>query len=509
MRKIAILVISALIMPLFAVHNFTVNGEETASVSVSDSIHFEFEYETAGNSAEFALSLEIIGQNIPIFSGDFMIFQDGGIFDETGVDGYFSGGFNNFAQLPENTTLALELIDDEVSDIVYLEFEQLNTNFSISGTVLQEGEWIDLPVIGALVYTIYNGGIDVIIDLFENFDLQTFLDFISSDHYILSDLTGFLGTYQIYVPEDIPDVSCLTGVYSINNMQGEYIAPSYQEFTVNGHVNGIDFMYYYPDGLFYGVIMNEEEEPVTGAAIMLQDPNSPLPQFFSSDSLGNFSIALADGIYDYMVTALGYEIHSDAVEIDGDDVYREIILSPLGGSEALFYGYVLNNNAEPVINAEIMVLPVEPSGDPLYQYSMGDGSFSFELQNGSYSYLVSHANYIGVTGEFQLNGEDYYEEIIMQPVTCADEVTATLSLSCYPNPFNPQINIAYSLAEKQDLCLEIYNIKGQKIDTLLRAELEAGTYRTVWKADNQSSGIYLLRLFTNSDIITRKLILMK
>ncbi|MDP8221417.1 MAG: carboxypeptidase regulatory-like domain-containing protein [Candidatus Stygibacter frigidus] len=516
MKNIFICFIILIFMyPLSAVHNFTINGQESLTVAVSDSLYLEFDFENEGNSADFDLSIEIIGQQIPLFSGNYMLFQDGGLLDNTGLDGSFAGGFNNFIQLPEGTTLVVTLTDDEVSDAVQIQFEQLDTDFSISGTVTQEGGWIDLPVIGGVVFTIYNGSAEYLIDLFENLSLEALLEFISSDHYLLSDLTGFLGTYQIFVPEDIPDVPCAVGVYSALDLNGEFIAPEIQEVTVNGNVSGIDFYYSNPDGDFSGLVLNTDGEPVANAAFVMENPNSAIPWFFTTDETGAFLFALANGTYSYTVAALGYETYSDEVTINDNNVYQEIVLQGGGGQPGgVFYGFVLNEQSEPMVNAEIVLMPVS-GGDPQYVYTMADGSFSIELMNGIYNYMVSHAWYVGQTGEFEIADSDVYLEIVMQPVDANDEDVLSLrGLRAYPNPFNPQINFSFQLIEPSQVALQIYNIRGELVKTVINHNLAAGDYNISWtgiSADNTplSSGIYYYRIQSNDIESKGKILLLK
>ncbi|MDP8220545.1 MAG: T9SS type A sorting domain-containing protein [Candidatus Stygibacter frigidus] len=107
---------------------------------------------------------------------------------------------------------------------------------------------------------------------------------------------------------------------------------------------------------------------------------------------------------------------------------------------------------------------------------------------------------------------DYYEPVIFEALVgdSIDEIPqVTELLHCYPNPFNPEINIEYALAAKQNICLEIYNIKGQKVLTLINKEVETGTHNITWNANNFSSGIYLLKFQANDCSATRKLVLLK
>ena len=79
----------------------------------------------------------------------------------------------------------------------------------------------------------------------------------------------------------------------------------------------------------------------------------------------------------------------------------------------------------------------------------------------------------------------------------------------YPNPFNPSTTISFSLPEASEVQLNVYNILGQQIATLVNEVKNAGTYNVNWNASNLSSGMYVYRLQAGSKIITNRMILMK
>ncbi|MCP4703152.1 MAG: CSLREA domain-containing protein [candidate division Zixibacteria bacterium] len=84
----------------------------------------------------------------------------------------------------------------------------------------------------------------------------------------------------------------------------------------------------------------------------------------------------------------------------------------------------------------------------------------------------------------------------------------------YPNPFNPTTIIEFDLPAKSHISIEIFNILGQKLQTLLNTEKPAGIYSITWDGtdetgQNVSSGIYLYRIKTNTDVETKKMILLK
>lgn len=79
----------------------------------------------------------------------------------------------------------------------------------------------------------------------------------------------------------------------------------------------------------------------------------------------------------------------------------------------------------------------------------------------------------------------------------------------YPNPFNPSTTIKYSLPEGGNVRLTIYNMLGQEVATLINGFKSAGTYSVTWNASNLASGIYFYNLQTGSNLISKKMLLMK
>ncbi len=79
----------------------------------------------------------------------------------------------------------------------------------------------------------------------------------------------------------------------------------------------------------------------------------------------------------------------------------------------------------------------------------------------------------------------------------------------YPNPFNPSTEIKYSLAKASDVKLTVYNVKGQKVVTLVNKQQSAGYHSVMFFADKFSSGVYFYILKAGSYIATRKMILLK
>jgi len=79
----------------------------------------------------------------------------------------------------------------------------------------------------------------------------------------------------------------------------------------------------------------------------------------------------------------------------------------------------------------------------------------------------------------------------------------------YPNPFNPSTVISYQLAVGSHVTLNVYDILGNEVATLINGQKPAGNYSVKFNASNLSSGVYFYQLKTGNFIRTKKMILLK
>ncbi len=91
-------------------------------------------------------------------------------------------------------------------------------------------------------------------------------------------------------------------------------------------------------------------------------------------------------------------------------------------------------------------------------------------------------------------------------------VTVTTLNGNYPNPFNPETVISYSIKDAGAVKLEIYNLKGQLVKQLVNVDQAAGHYQVNWNGKDSSgrpcsSGVYYYRLSAPKYQQTRKMVL--
>ncbi len=95
-----------------------------------------------------------------------------------------------------------------------------------------------------------------------------------------------------------------------------------------------------------------------------------------------------------------------------------------------------------------------------------------------------------------------------------DELAATipegfLLYPNYPNPFNPSTTIRFSLRSRDVVSLEVFDLLGAKIATLVRGSMNRGDYSIVFNADRLPTGMYVCRLTVGTQSAARKMLLIR
>ncbi|MCD4829100.1 MAG: metallophosphoesterase [Candidatus Cloacimonetes bacterium] len=162
----------------------------------------------------------------------------------------------------------------------------------------------------------------------------------------------------------------------------------------------------------------------------------------------------------------------------------------------------------------------------LYSQSFTDARIKFIMPAGDHGYTLSGGELLQVdrSGQFNvcyvsadLPAGSNIEVSIATDYTAIDEASAPQSmvgLRCYPNPFNPDTTISFTLHTAGDIELTVFNVAGQRVQTLLRGRLQAGQHTAQWNGSDQngesaSSGIYIYELSVNGERTTGKCLLLK
>ena len=78
-----------------------------------------------------------------------------------------------------------------------------------------------------------------------------------------------------------------------------------------------------------------------------------------------------------------------------------------------------------------------------------------------------------------------------------------------PNPFNPTTSISYTIPEANHVTVDIFNVAGQKVDTLVNDFMDAGKHSAVWDASGFSNGVYFYTVKSGDFSRTMKMTLLK
>jgi hypothetical protein len=82
-------------------------------------------------------------------------------------------------------------------------------------------------------------------------------------------------------------------------------------------------------------------------------------------------------------------------------------------------------------------------------------------------------------------------------------------IGSYPNPFNASATISYGLPATSNVTLEVFNILGQRVATLVDGQQAAGYYQIIWNAQEQATGMYFYRLKADDFSQVKKMLMLK
>jgi len=139
-----------------------------------------------------------------------------------------------------------------------------------------------------------------------------------------------------------------------------------------------------------------------------------------------------------------------------------------------------------------------------------DGVYMDNMQAGGTTYQEGGwASNEYTSGLFFL-GQDSIKGVISSAVDVAEEAPAAFSVDQNaPNPFNPTTTISFSLIEAATVSVEVYNVAGQKVDTIANGFMDAGSHSVVWDASGFSAGVYFYTVKSGNLIETKKMTLVK
>jgi hypothetical protein len=122
--------------------------------------------------------------------------------------------------------------------------------------------------------------------------------------------------------------------------------------------------------------------------------------------------------------------------------------------------------------------------------------------------LTQDGELYDVTGELEPWSEGCMH-VVSSLSTESSLPTAYRLASVYPNPFNPQTNIVFDMPESKHVNLIIYDLLGRQVEQLISENINAGTHKITWDAEQYPSGIYIVQFNANNISQTQKIVLVK
>ncbi len=121
---------------------------------------------------------------------------------------------------------------------------------------------------------------------------------------------------------------------------------------------------------------------------------------------------------------------------------------------------------------------------------------------------------VSATSLFAGTSNGVWRRPLSEMITSVDRVTDEIPHEFlldqnYPNPFNPSTSIRYSLQDRSDVTLIVFNVLGQQVAELVNSEMEAGYHEVRFDASHLASGVYFYRLTAGRFVELKKLLLLR
>ena len=236
-------------------------------------------------------------------------------------------------------------------------------------------------------------------------------------------------------------------------------------------------------------------------------PWLPLSAFDGENATGEWQLVLIDttqfstGTLNWVCLTFEYDqiLPVDLISFDATAEAGGIRLAFRTASETNNDHFeILRGESEQSNFARIAVLPSQGNSAAEQSYSYLDEDVTAA---GTYWYYLA---------DVDLQGNRTEHRHLMRSATMGEPVIPLeYSLSAYPNPFNPETTVRFSLKEAGDVSLAVYNVHGQWIRDLARRHYNAGNYSVIFNANELPSGIYFARLECGAFAQSEKLVLLK
>ena len=377
------------------------------------------------------------------------------------------------------------------------------------------------------IYWTANGGVEV--DMFKSPDEQTIVyagtnagdghvyDGVPEDHadnvwQIYSTDAGATWTAESFGYDGEFDV--VDGYHTAN------FAPLFENFgQIDGAVGNDGVMHYVANG--YGLVFNATHDTAIANSFPLLYWNSSTRRW---KSISSEAIDTIQAIGDlYPTNCIGQSYPGIAVSDDGQYVFATWTgpemtdgeIDTAGGEGVFWRDLYYNWSSDGGTTWE---------GPQLLQ----DGKFVSEtyahpaqrLQDNGDGTYTAHIVYLedltATVSLFAGTASDdpiMYQTMIIGTASGINENSNTVNSfnleQNYPNPFNPTTRIKYSVAQRSNVSLKVYDMLGSEVATLVNTTKDAGNYEVNFNASNLASGLYVYKIQAGNFTQSKKMMLLK
>ena len=230
----------------------------------------------------------------------------------------------------------------------------------------------------------------------------------------------------------------------------------------------------------------------SGKITITKDINAP-----TGDNVGGLGAMLTTSV-NLGITTID-RIHSAASGAGNEGIFRQYIISPannsgLNATLRLYYD-----------ESELNGIPE----DKLEQYKSPDGANDNWFPQGGT--VNTTDNYVEKTGISDFSYWTLADVDNPLPVEIIENQIPTVFAlhQNYPNPFNPETVIQFEIPEESKVKLNVFNVLGELVATVVNEQLGVGVYNITFNASSLPSGLYIYKLETNNIQLSKKMLLLK
>jgi len=183
-------------------------------------------------------------------------------------------------------------------------------------------------------------------------------------------------------------------------------------------------------------------------------------------------------------------------------------------------GYTYNPTTGDPVDYVLLKINNQPGE---FTFSDSIGNFEYKLPAGIYDVYAERVFYEDVIeyqvevidGQFTQIDIPMFETVDVEEQTIPNSSSLITNLTNYPNPFNPTTIISFSVTQNSDFVnLEVYNVRGQKVKTLINEEMQSGKHTAIWSGLDSinkpvSSGVYFYKIKIGKQETVKRMLLLK